>query len=261
MLTIKNARVTFHSGTINERKALDNVSANFSKGDFITVIGSNGAGKSTLLNAVSGARELDSGSVWLDGQDITQKREHYRARVIGRLFQDPMKGTAPNMTIEENLALAYGRGQRRGMSASIKKADRLVFAEALSKLGLGLEERMKSKVGLLSGGQRQALALLMATIVPPKLLLLDEHTAALDPKTSLQVMDITNAIVGEHSVTTLMVTHNVKDALQTGNKTLLMSNGRIMMILEGERRKSMTLEKLLELYSLEGGEFSDKMLL
>jgi putative ABC transport system ATP-binding protein len=260
MLTIKNARIIFHAGTVNARKALDGVNLHLNKGEFATVIGGNGAGKSTLLNAISGAYTLDFGSVVLDGDDITLKREHFRARTIGRLFQDPLKGTAPNMTIEENLALAFGRGTRKGFSIGIRARDRQLFRETLARLGLGLEDRLKSKVGLLSGGQRQALTLLMATIVTPKLLLLDEHTAALDPKTSEQVMAVTNAIARENNITTLMVTHNIKDALHTGDRTLVMANGKIVMTLEGERRAGMTVAQLMQLYASEG-EFSDNTLL
>lgn len=262
MLRLENACITFHPNTVNERKALDNVNVHLKKGDFITVIGSNGAGKSTMLNAVSGTYITDSGYVYLDGEDVTLQKSYKRAKYIGRLFQDPLKGTAPNMTIEENLALAYNRGSRRGLSRGIKKADEKIFRQQLSRLDLGLEDRLKSKVGLLSGGQRQALTLLMATIVTPKILLLDEHTAALDPKTAKQVMDITNEIVGENNITTLMVTHNIKDALNTGNKTLVMSSGRIITVLEGEQRKNMTVEKLMKLYSDTAGDsFSDKNLL
>lgn len=262
MLRLENACITFHPNTVNERKALDNVNLHLAKGDFVTVIGSNGAGKSTMLNAVSGTYILDSGYVYLDGEDVTLQKSYKRARYIGRLFQDPLKGTAPNMTIEENLALAYSRGSRRGLSRGIKKSDEKMFKEQLSRLGLGLEDRLKSKVGLLSGGQRQALTLLMATIVTPKILLLDEHTAALDPKTAKQVMDITNEIVSENNITTLMVTHNIKDALSTGNKTLVMSSGKIITVLEGEQRENMTVEKLMKLYSDTAGDsFSDKNLL
>lgn len=262
MLRLENACITFHPNTVNERKALDNVNLHLKPGDFVTVIGSNGAGKSTMLNAVSGTYVIDSGHVYLDNKDVTLQKSYKRAKYIGRLFQDPLKGTAPSMTIEENLALAYSRGSRRGLSRGIKKSDEKMFREHLSRLGLGLEDRLKSKVGLLSGGQRQALTLLMATIVTPKMLLLDEHTAALDPKTAKQVMDITNEIVAEHNITTLMVTHNIKDALSTGNKTIVMSNGKIITVLEGEQRERMTVEKLMKLYSDTAGDsFSDKNLL
>ena len=262
MLKLDNASITFYAGTVNERKALDHVSLHLKKGDFATVIGSNGAGKSTMLNAISGTYTLDSGKVILDGAEVTNQKEHKRARFIGRLFQDPLKGAAPNMTIEENLSLAYSRGSRRGLSMGIKKQDAQMFREILSQLDLGLEDRLKSKVGLLSGGQRQALTLLMATIVTPKLLLLDEHTAALDPKTANQVMELTEKIIGEHQITTLMVTHNIKDALHTGNKTIVMSAGKIVLILEGKEREQMTVPELMKLYSANADdEFTDKMLL
>ena len=237
MLRLENACITFHTNTVNERRALDNVNLHLDKGDFITVIGSNGAGKSTMLNAISGSYIIDSGYVYLDGQDVTMQKSYKRAKYIGRLFQDPLKGTAPNMTIEENLALAYSRGSRRGLSRGIKKSDEQMFKDRLSRLGLGLEDT-------------------------PKILLLDEHTAALDPKTAKQVMDITNEIVKENDITTLMVTHNIKDALHTGNKTLVMSSGRIITVLEGEQRRNMTVEKLMKMYSDAAGDsFSDKNLL
>ncbi len=262
MLKVENACITFHANTVNERKALDDVSLHLKPGDFATIIGSNGAGKSTLLNAVAGSYLLDSGYVYIDGEDVTMKKSYKRAKYIGRLFQDPLKGTAPSMTIEENLALAYSRGSRRGLSRGIKKSDENMFRQRLSQLGLGLEDRLKSKVGLLSGGQRQALTLLMATIVTPKVLLLDEHTAALDPKTAKQVMGITEQIVRDNNITTLMVTHNIKDALSTGSKTIVMSNGRIISVLEGEVRENMTVEKLMKLYSDTAGDsFSARNLL
>lgn len=262
MLELENVSITFHKNTVNERKALDAVSLKLEQGDFVTVIGSNGAGKSTLLNAISGAYEIDSGEILLDGTKIGYMKEYKRANQIGRLFQDPLKGTAPNMTIEENLGLAYLRGKRRGIAGGIKKEDAAFFRETLRKLNLGLEERMKTPVKLLSGGQRQALTLLMATIVTPKLLLLDEHTAALDPKTARQVMQITDDIVKENHITTLMVTHNIKDALAYGNKTLVMSQGKVVLLLSGEERASMTMEKLMELYSTTANDsFTDKMVL
>lgn len=262
MLELENVSITFHKNTVNERKALDAVSLKLEQGDFVTVIGSNGAGKSTLLNAISGAYEIDSGEILLDGTKIGYMKEYKRANQIGRLFQDPLKGTAPNMTIEENLGLAYLRGKRRGIASGIKKEDAAFFRETLRKLNLGLEERMKTPVKLLSGGQRQALTLLMATIVTPKLLLLDEHTAALDPKTARQVMQITDDIVKENHITTLMVTHNIKDALAYGNKTLVMSQGKVVLLLSGEERASMTMEKLMELYSTTANDsFTDKMVL
>lgn len=261
MLELQNVSITFYKGTVNERKSLQNIDLKLEKGDFVTVIGSNGAGKSTLLNAISGSYEIDSGKILLDGEDISRKKEFKRAAKIGRLFQDPLKGTAPDMTIEENLGLAYLRGKRRGIASGIKKSDGQFFKNTLESLGLGLEERLKTPVKLLSGGQRQALTLLMATIVTPQLLLLDEHTAALDPQTARQVMKITDDIIRENRITTLMVTHNIKDALAYGNKTIVMSQGKIILILSGEERKAMTLEKLLALYSSAGDSFTDKMIL
>ena len=262
MLKLENVSITFNKGTVNEKKALDNVSLTVEDGDFITVIGSNGAGKSTLMNAVSGTYEIDKGKICLDDKNITRLKEYQRARFIGRLFQDPLRGTAPNMTIEENLGLAYSRGKRRSLNIGIKRKDLNLFREKLSELGLGLEDRMKTPVGLLSGGQRQALTLLMATIVTPKLLLLDEHTAALDPKTAAKVMEITEKIVKENNITTLMITHNVSNALAYGNRTIVLSQGRLAFALEGEQRKNMTVEGLMKLYSDNAGDaFTDKMLL
>ncbi|WP_416325283.1 ABC transporter ATP-binding protein [[Eubacterium] hominis] len=248
MLDLTHLSLTFYPGTINEKVALDDVSFHIEKGDFISVLGTNGAGKSTLLNAISGSLDCDSGKIVLDGEDITRYPEYKRAKKIGRLFQDPLKGTAPNMTIEENLGLAYSRGKRTTLSRAIKKGDRAFFIEKLKELGLGLEDRITTNVGLLSGGQRQALTLLMATIVTPKLLLLDEHTAALDPKTAKQVMDITDKIVKEHQITTLMITHNMRQALEYGNKTIILNEGKIVKVLEGEERKNTTIENLLEMY-------------
>ena len=248
MLDLNDVCVTFYPNTSNERIALDHLSFQIDDGDFISVLGTNGAGKSTLLNAISGTLECDAGEIILDGQDITYAPEYKRARVIGRLFQDPMKGTAPHMTIEENLGLAYSRGKRTTLSKAIKKGDRKFFLEQLASLGLGLEERITTNVGLLSGGQRQALTLLMATIVTPKLLLLDEHTAALDPKTAKQVMDITERMVKEHHITTLMITHNMKQALEYGNKTIILNEGKIVKVLEGEERRQTSVDDLLNMY-------------
>lgn len=248
MLKLKDLCVTFHAGTIHEKVALNHLDFQIEPGDFISVLGTNGAGKSTLLNVISGSIPLDQGQIILDGQDITKLPEYKRAKMIGRLFQDPLKGTAPNMTIEENLGLAYSRGKRTTLSWAIKKGDRELFVEKLAALKLGLEERISSKVGLLSGGQRQALTLMMATIVTPKLLLLDEHTAALDPKTAKQVMDITKQIVEEHKITTLMITHNMKQALEYGNKTIILNEGKIVKVLEGEERASTTVDDLLKMY-------------
>ncbi|MCH4284070.1 MULTISPECIES: ABC transporter ATP-binding protein [Bacillota] len=248
MLDLKDLCLTFYPGTVNEKVALDHVSFHVEEGDFISVLGTNGAGKSTLLNVISGSLPNDSGSIILDGEDISSFPEYKRAKKIGRLFQDPLKGTAPNMTIEENLGLAYSRGKRTTLSRAIKKGDRSFFIEKLKELNLGLEERITTNVGLLSGGQRQALTLLMATIVTPKLLLLDEHTAALDPKTATQVMEITDKIVKEHNITTLMITHNMRQALEYGNKTIILNEGKIVKVLEGEERKSTTVEDLLQMY-------------
>lgn len=248
MLDLKDLCLTFYPGTVNEKVALDHVSFHVEEGDFISVLGTNGAGKSTLLNVISGSLPNDSGSIILDGEDISSFPEYKRAKKIGRLFQDPLKGTAPNMTIEENLGLAYSRGKRTTLSRAIKKGARSFFIEKLKELNLGLEERITTNVGLLSGGQRQALTLLMATIVTPKLLLLDEHTAALDPKTATQVMEITDKIVKEHNITTLMITHNMRQALEYGNKTIILNEGKIVKVLEGEERKSTTVEDLLQMY-------------
>lgn len=248
MLDLNDVSVTFHAGTVNERKALDHVSLYLDRGEFVCVLGTNGAGKSTLLNAVSGTLSADSGTITLDGMDLTRQPEHKRARYIGRLFQDPMKGTAPDMSIVENLGLAYSRGKRMTLSRAIQKKDRQLFHDRLSQLGLGLEDRMNQPVGLLSGGQRQALTLLMATIVTPKLLLLDEHTAALDPNTAAQVMKLTDQIIHENQITTLMITHNLRQALEYGTKTLIMNEGKIVRVLEGEEKKQTSVEELLQMY-------------
>lgn len=250
MLDLNDISITFYPNTVNERMALQHVSLHVEKGDFITVLGSNGAGKSTLLNAISGALQVDSGKIILDGKEIQNLPEYKRAKEIGRLFQDPMKGTAPNMSVEENLGLAYSRGKRKTLSRAIKKEDKDFFIEQLKTLGIGLENRLDQKVGLLSGGQRQALTLLMATIVTPKLLLLDEHTAALDPKTEKQMMQITKTIIDQNNITTFMITHNLKQALAYGNKTIIMQEGKIVKILEGKEREEMTFDKLLSLYDL-----------
>ncbi len=262
MLTIEHASVIFNAKTVNEKVALRDFTCKIDDGDFVTVIGSNGAGKSTLMNAISGSLMLDEGKILLDGKDITRFKEHKRARFIGRLFQDPLKGTAPNMTIEENLGLAYSRGKKRTLNIGINKRDISLFREKLKALGLGLEDRMKTPVGLLSGGQRQALTLLMATIVTPKLLLLDEHTAALDPVTAKKVMQITDEIVKKDRITTLMITHNIEGALKYGNKTIVLSQGQMLMDLNGDERKNMTVEGLMKLYSKNAADsLSDKMVL
>ena len=253
MLKLENINITFNKNTANERKALQHIDLDVADGDFVTVIGSNGAGKSTLMNVISGSYEADTGKIFLDGKNITHLKEHQRARTIG---------TAPNMTIEENLGLAYSRGKRRSLTIGIRKKDVSVFRERLKELDLGLEDRMKMPVGLLSGGQRQALTLLMATIVTPKLLLLDEHTAALDPKTAEKVMRITEKIVKENALTTLMITHNISNAIEYGNKTIVMSQGKLLLTIEGEQRANMTVEKLMKLYSdTAEDELSDKMIL
>lgn len=262
MLKIDNACITFNAGTVNERKALDDVSLELADGEFVTVIGSNGAGKSTLMNAVSGTYRLDSGKIEIRGRDVTKMKEFQRAKYIGRLFQDPLRGTAPNMTIAENLGLAYCRGKKRSLAKGINKQDEKLFKEKLSELELGLEDRLSTPVGLLSGGQRQALTLMMATIVPPPLLLLDEHTAALDPKTAEKVMKITAKIIDENKITTLMITHNVQNALEYGNRTVVLSQGKLIFDFQGEERKNMTVEKLMKMYSSTANDsFSDKMIL
>lgn len=261
MLKLENVSITFNKNTVNERKALSDINLTLNEGDFVTVIGSNGAGKSTLMNAVSGSYPVDCGRIFISGSDVTTLPEYKRAKYIGRLFQDPLRGTAPSMTIEENLGLAYCRGKKRSLAMGINKADERLFREKLKELDLGLEDRLKAPVGLLSGGQRQALTLMMATIVTPSLLLLDEHTAALDPKTAEKVMKITDKIIRENNITTLMITHNIKNALEYGNKTIVLSQGKLIFTIEGEERKNMTVEKLMQMYSTSGDNFSDKMIL
>lgn len=248
MLRITELSKTFGAGTVNEKPALRSLSLRLAPGDFVTIIGSNGAGKSTLFNAIAGTFLADRGRITLDGEDVTFMAEYKRSRFIGRLFQDPLKGTAPNMTIEENMALAYLRGSGRGFSLGLRKKDRELFRERLAGLELGLEDRMSSKVGLLSGGQRQALTLLMATLVTPKLLLLDEHTAALDPATAEKVLAITRRIVAEQEITCLMITHNIGSSLSLGDRTIMMDEGRIVLDLSGEERAQMTVPRLLELF-------------
>ena len=254
MLTISHISKTFNPGTVNEKRALTDLSLHLAPGDFVTIIGSNGAGKSTLFNAISGSFYVDSGSIVVDGKDVTFMPEYKRARHIGRLFQDPMRGSAPGMTIEENLALAAGSG---GWFSHMTKADRDRFRDQLSQLDMGLEDRMKQPVGLLSGGQRQALTLLMATMDPPWLLMLDEHTAALDPGTAEKVLDITRRVVEENHITTLMVTHNMQDALAMGNRTLMMDSGRIVLDVSGEERAGMTVADLLERFHRGAGRALD----
>ena len=263
MLTISHVSKTFAPGTANEHLALDDISLHLAPGEFVTVIGSNGAGKSTLMNAVSGSFIVDKGRITLGGQDITFVKEHKRARIVGRLFQDPMKGTAPHMTLEENLALAARRGQSRSLRPGITRAEREQYRELLKILDLGLEDRLTSKVGLLSGGQRQALTLLMATLKKPRLLLLDEHTAALDPKTAAKVLDTTEKIVQRDKLTTLMITHNMRDAIAHGNRLIMLYDGRIVVDIAGEEKKKLTVEQLLALFSKASGsdEADDKLLL
>ena len=253
MLKLNNISKTFAPGTVNEKKALDSVTLELKKGDFVTVLGSNGAGKSTLFNAIAGTFAPDCGTIALDGQDITKLPDYKRSKYIGRLFQDPLKGTAPNMTIEENLALAYMRASSHTNPFSmVSKAERREFRDRLAQLDLGLEDRMEQNVGLLSGGQRQALTLLMATLVTPKLLLLDEHTAALDPATAEKVLALTEKIVAENGITCLMITHNIPSALALGNRTIMMRSGSIVMELEGDERKNMTTEELLRRFHQQG---------
>ena len=253
MLKITNISKTFNPGTINEKKALTDLSLHLAKGDFVTLLGSNGAGKSTLFNAIAGTFPVDRGTITLDGKNITSLPDYKRSKFIGRMFQDPLKGTAPTMTIEENLALAYMRASSGTNPFSvISKADRAEFRQRLSQLGLGLEDRMGSPVGLLSGGQRQALTLLMATMVTPKLLLLDEHTAALDPATADKVLALTRQIVADHGITCLMITHNIPSALSLGNRTIMMKDGSIVLELGGAQREGLTPEELLRLFHQQG---------
>ncbi len=258
MLSVKNISKTFHPGTVNEKMALKQVNLELADGDFATIVGSNGAGKSTLFNAITGAFYVDEGQIVLDGEDITFKKEHLRSKEIGHLFQDPLLGTAPHMTIEENMALAYMRASgKHSPFGSISKKDKQLFREKLALLDMGLEDRMKNPVGLLSGGQRQALTLLMATVVTPKILLLDEHTAALDPATADKVLKLTKDIVSEKNITCLMVTHNMHQALDLGNRTLMMNDGQIILDIAGEERESMTVDGLLEKFRKQAGERLD----
>ena len=263
MLELKNISKTFNPGTINAKTALSDLSLTLADGDFVTVIGGNGAGKSTMLNAVAGTFIVDSGSIVIDGQDVTALPEYKRAAFIGRVFQDPMMGTAPNMQIEENLALAARRGQRRGLAWGIKKSERELYREKLKALGLGLETRMTDKVGLLSGGQRQALTLLMSAIKKPKLLLLDEHTAALDPATAAKVLELSDRIVAENGLTAMMITHNMKDAITHGNRLIMMNEGHIILDISGEEKKKLTKRDLLDRFAALAGkqEETDSVLL
>ena len=253
MLNLENISLTFNPGTVNEKKALEGLSLHLNKGDFVTILGSNGAGKSTLFNTIAGTYLPDTGKITLDSKDITRHPDYKRSKDIGRLFQDPLKGTAPNMTIEENLALAYLRASKNTVPLSrISKAERELFREKLALLKMGLEDRMKQPVGLLSGGQRQALTLLMATLVTPKILLLDEHTAALDPGTAETVLHLTKKIVAENNITCLMITHNLASSLDLGNRTMMMQNGRIVLDLKNEQRQGLTPDDLLKLFRSQG---------
>ncbi len=263
MLKIENVRKVFNQGTVNEKVALDGLNLELQPGDFVTVIGGNGAGKSTMLNSVSGAYPVDAGKILIDGVDVTHLPEYKRAKFIGRVFQDPMMGTAATMQIEENLALAARRGKARTLRTGITKQEREEYKEKLKILDLGLEDRLTAKVGLLSGGQRQALTLLMATLQEPKLLLLDEHTAALDPKTAAKVLEATQRIVSKSGLTTLMITHNMRDAITYGNRLIMMYDGRVVVDVSGEEKKNLTVEQLLALFSKASGsdEANDKLLL
>lgn len=263
MLHVENISKTFFAGTINEKRALNNLSLNLRPGDFVTVIGGNGAGKSTLLNSVAGVFPVDEGRIIIDGIDITKTPEHKRAKYIGRVFQDPMMGTAAGMMIEENLAIAARRGKTPGLGWGLNSKNSEWFKSLLKELDLGLENRMTAKVGLLSGGQRQALTLLMATMIKPKLLLLDEHTAALDPKTASKVLDLTERIVTRDNLTTLMITHNMRDALRFGNRLIMMYNGTVVVDVEGEKKKNLTTQDLMHMFEQASGNAldSDRLLL
>ena len=254
MLKIDNIKKTFNPGTINEKVALNGVNLSLEEGDFVTVIGGNGAGKSTTLNAIAGVWPVDSGKIYIGGDDVTRLSEYKRAKYLGRVFQDPMTGTATTMSIEENMAIAARRGQSRGLSWGITKKERDVYREMLATLDLGLEDRLSSKVGLLSGGQRQAITLLMASIQKPRLLLLDEHTAALDPKTAAKVMELTDRIVREGQLTTLMITHNMRDAIQYGNRLIMLHDGHVILDIAGEEKKKLTVPDLLEQFTKASGD-------
>lgn len=263
MLDIINVEKTFNPGTVNEKKALNGINLHLDEGDFVTVIGGNGAGKSTMLNMIAGACPVDCGSIIVDGVDVTRLPEYKRAKYLGRVFQDPMTGTAADMQIEENLALAARRGKRRTLRAGITAKERKEYKELLKILDLGLEDRLTAKVGLLSGGQRQALTLLMATLKKPKLLLLDEHTAALDPKTAKKVLDITEEIVAKDNLITIMITHNMADAIRVGNRLIMMHEGQIVVDVKGEEKKKLTIEQLLQMFEASSGSkfTSDKVML
>lgn len=263
MLELKNVKKTFNRGSVNEKQALNGVNLKLEPGDFVTVIGGNGAGKSTMLNMIAGVYPVDSGAVVIDGKNVTRQPDYKRAAYFGRVFQDPMMGTAADMEIEENLAMAYRRGKRRGLGWGILKQEKKTYHEALKMLDLGLEERMSSKVGLLSGGQRQALTLLMATLRQPKVLLLDEHTAALDPKTAAKVLELTQELIEKNHLTTLMITHNMKDAIRLGNRLIMMHEGTIIYDVKGEEKKRLKVPDLLAKFEeASQGEFAnDRMLL
>ena len=254
MLDLIDIRKTFNAKTVNEKVALNGVNLHLEDGDFVTVIGGNGAGKSTILNAIAGVWPVDEGRIIIDGTDVTNLSEHRRANLLGRVFQDPMTGTAATMQIEENLALAARRGEKRTLRIGITKAEREGYREKLSSLGLGLEDRMTTKVGLLSGGQRQALTLLMATLKKPQMLLLDEHTAALDPRTAAKVLQLTNQIVSENRLMTMMVTHNMRDAIAYGNRLIMMHEGRVILDIKGEEKKNLTVEMLMEQFARASGD-------
>ena len=263
MLDVKDIKKTFNKGTVNEKNALQGLSLHLNDGDFVTVIGGNGAGKSTMLNAIAGVWPVDSGTITIDDIDVTKQPEYKRAKYIGRVFQDPMMGTASNMQIEENLAIASRRGKFPGLSWSSKASQREKFREMLAELDLGLEDRLTSKVGLLSGGQRQAVTLLMATLNNPKLLLLDEHTAALDPKTAAKVLALTEKIVTREHLTTLMITHNMRDALRYGNRLIMLYNGRIIIDISGQEKQNLDVSDLLKMFEKASGDemVNDRMLL
>ena len=263
MLKLDNIHKTFNPGTINEKIALNGVNLTLNEGDFVTVIGGNGAGKSTTLNAIAGVWPIDSGKIYIGGDDVTKLSEHKRSKYLGRVFQDPMTGTATTMSIEENMAIAARRGEKRGLSWGITHQERDTYREMLKTLDLGLEDRLTSKVGLLSGGQRQAITLLMASIKKPKLLLLDEHTAALDPKTAAKVLEISDKIIAENHLTAMMVTHNMKDAIVHGNRLIMMHEGKVILNISGEEKKKLTVEDLLHQFEkVSGEEFAnDKALL
>ena len=261
MLELSHVTKTFYPGTVNEKVALNDLSLSLKEGDFVTVIGSNGSGKSTMLNAISGVWGIDSGTIRIDGMDVTGMSEHRRAAFLGRVFQDPMLGTAPDMQIEENLALAARRGKRRGLKWGITRLEREDYRELLREFDLGLEDRLTAKVGLLSGGQRQALTLLMASLQRPKVLLLDEHTAALDPRTADKVLRLSDKIISENNLTALMVTHNMRDAIAHGNRLIMMNAGRVVVDVAGEEKKKLTVDQLLELFARSGGALSDSAIL